>query len=423
MPPSSGRSLGKGDAMWRALAAARGDLVAYIDSDTRGFDPAFVAGLFGPLICEPGDVQFVKGAYRRPFTAGDVVVPDGGGRVSQLTARPLLDAFYPDLAGLAPAAGGRDRRAARAARAAPLRHRLRRRDGDADRRPRARRRQARSPRSTSASGATATSRCPPCARWPTKSSPCEPASASAAPRPRCRRTAAPSTPSSDPRRAPPFSRADGARATAAAASLGSTADGPALRLHRPRRHAARPRRVALPRRRGRVHAARRPGARGLPPRRGRGRADLRAPARPGRRAGAADRRDRLLLRDRRRAGHRRRGDLALRRVPAARRTDAVGAGRGGGRAGAAAGAPTPTRSSPTRPGTSAARSPTSSAARSTSPRPTRCSPSNGHAGVRLLDNGTHRCRAAAATTWLRRRRRRPQPSPRTCGRAATPPPR
>jgi glucosyl-3-phosphoglycerate synthase len=90
---------GKGDAMWRALAAARGDLVAYIDSDTRDFDPRFVTGLFGPLVCEAG-VEFVKGAYRRPFTAAGVVLPDGGGRVSQLTARPLLDAFYPDLAGL-----------------------------------------------------------------------------------------------------------------------------------------------------------------------------------------------------------------------------------------------------------------------------------------------------------------------------------
>jgi glucosyl-3-phosphoglycerate synthase len=90
---------GKGDAMWRALAAVRGDLVAYIDSDTRDFDPAFITGIFGPLLREP-DVEFVKAAYRRPFTAGDTVVPDGGGRVSQLTARPLLDAFYPDLAGL-----------------------------------------------------------------------------------------------------------------------------------------------------------------------------------------------------------------------------------------------------------------------------------------------------------------------------------
>jgi glucosyl-3-phosphoglycerate synthase len=97
--PEYGEVLGKGDAMWRALAAARGDLVAYIDADTRDFRPEFVTGLFGPLICERG-VEFVKGTYRRPFTAGDRVVPDGGGRVSQLTARPLLSAFYPDIAGL-----------------------------------------------------------------------------------------------------------------------------------------------------------------------------------------------------------------------------------------------------------------------------------------------------------------------------------
>lgn len=97
--PEFGTVLGKGDAMWRALAAATGDLVAYIDADTRDFTPQFVTGLFGPLICEP-DVEFVKGTYRRPFTAGDKVVPDGGGRVSQLTARPLLSAFYPDIAGL-----------------------------------------------------------------------------------------------------------------------------------------------------------------------------------------------------------------------------------------------------------------------------------------------------------------------------------
>jgi glucosyl-3-phosphoglycerate synthase len=95
-----GPMLGKGDAMWRSLAVARGDLVAYVDADSHDFDPCFVTGLFGPLIVEPDDVQFVKAAYRRPFTAGDVVVPDGGGRVSQLTARPLLDAFFPDLAGL-----------------------------------------------------------------------------------------------------------------------------------------------------------------------------------------------------------------------------------------------------------------------------------------------------------------------------------
>jgi len=103
--PEYGEVLGKGDALWRSLAAATGDLVAFIDADTRDFTSQFVTGLFGPLIREP-DVQFVKGTYRRPFTVGDKVVPDGGGRVSQLTARPLLAAFYPDIAGLSqPLAG------------------------------------------------------------------------------------------------------------------------------------------------------------------------------------------------------------------------------------------------------------------------------------------------------------------------------
>ena len=97
--PEYGEVLGKGDALWRSLAAARGDLIAFVDADTRDFTPEFVTGLFGPLICEPG-VEFVKATYRRPFTAGEAVVPDGGGRVSQLTARPLLAAFYPGIAGL-----------------------------------------------------------------------------------------------------------------------------------------------------------------------------------------------------------------------------------------------------------------------------------------------------------------------------------
>ena len=94
-----GPVLGKGDAMYRSLEAVRCDLVMFIDADTRDFQPHFVAGLAGPLIAAD-EVRFVKGAYRRPFVTGGVEVPDGGGRVSQLTARPLLSAFYPDLAAL-----------------------------------------------------------------------------------------------------------------------------------------------------------------------------------------------------------------------------------------------------------------------------------------------------------------------------------
>jgi glucosyl-3-phosphoglycerate synthase len=96
--PEFGQALGKGDAMWRALAVAGGDLVVYLDSDTRNFSPHFATGMLGPLICEP-DVHFVKGFFRRPFTtANGDEWPLDGGRVTELTARPLLSAFYPELA-------------------------------------------------------------------------------------------------------------------------------------------------------------------------------------------------------------------------------------------------------------------------------------------------------------------------------------
>jgi glucosyl-3-phosphoglycerate synthase len=97
--PEHGPVLGKGDAMWRALSVLSGDVVCFVDGDTTGFGDHFVRGLVGPLLCEPG-VDFVKATYQRPFIAGDVEIPDAGGRVSQLLARPLLARFYPELAEL-----------------------------------------------------------------------------------------------------------------------------------------------------------------------------------------------------------------------------------------------------------------------------------------------------------------------------------
>jgi glucosyl-3-phosphoglycerate synthase len=96
--PEFGQVLGKGDAMWRALASAEGELIVYLDSDTRDFSPHFATGMLGPLICEQS-VSFVKGHFRRPY-AGEAGVqhPVDGGRVTELTARPLLSAFYPELA-------------------------------------------------------------------------------------------------------------------------------------------------------------------------------------------------------------------------------------------------------------------------------------------------------------------------------------
>ena len=88
---------GKGDAMWRALEVLHGEVVCYVDADSRDFGAHFVCGLLGPLLCGPR-ARFVKGFYRRPFETGAVRHPEGGGRVTELTARPLLAAFYPELA-------------------------------------------------------------------------------------------------------------------------------------------------------------------------------------------------------------------------------------------------------------------------------------------------------------------------------------
>jgi glucosyl-3-phosphoglycerate synthase len=98
LEPEFGQVLGKGDAMWRALGVVRGELVVYLDSDTRDFSPHFAVGMLGPLIREPG-IKFVKGFFRRPYLRPDgTELPADGGRVTELAARPLLSAFFPELA-------------------------------------------------------------------------------------------------------------------------------------------------------------------------------------------------------------------------------------------------------------------------------------------------------------------------------------
>jgi glucosyl-3-phosphoglycerate synthase len=94
--PDMGPVLGKGDAMWRALSVLSGEMVVFLDADSEGFSEHFATGLLGPLVCEPG-VQFVKAFYRRPFEHEGISLPEGGGRVNHLMARPALSAFYPEL--------------------------------------------------------------------------------------------------------------------------------------------------------------------------------------------------------------------------------------------------------------------------------------------------------------------------------------
>ncbi len=95
-----GPAQGKGDAMWRALSVARGDIVMFADADSGDFEQHFVYGTLGPLLADP-QLQFVKGAFRRPFKqeGREEKVLDGGGRVTELMAKPLLNLFYPELAG------------------------------------------------------------------------------------------------------------------------------------------------------------------------------------------------------------------------------------------------------------------------------------------------------------------------------------
>jgi len=97
--PELGPVLGKGDAMWRSLGVLTGDVICFLDADSEHFGAHFACGLLGPLLCDTG-ISFVKGLYRRPFRVGETTLPDGGGRVTELTARPLLNLFYPDLAGV-----------------------------------------------------------------------------------------------------------------------------------------------------------------------------------------------------------------------------------------------------------------------------------------------------------------------------------
>lgn len=96
-----GWGTGKGEAMWKALAVSKGDLVIYCDADLKDFDSAFIVGLLGPLIENPL-VAFVKGFYDRPFANRE----GEGGRVTELVARPLISLLFPELVHIRQPLGG-----------------------------------------------------------------------------------------------------------------------------------------------------------------------------------------------------------------------------------------------------------------------------------------------------------------------------
>jgi len=100
-----GPALGKGDAMWRSLRVTTGEIVCFLDGDTKDPDPGHLLGLLGPILSDRS-VHLVKGAFERPLQSGSQQLPNEGGRVTELMARPLLNLYAPRLAGFAqPLAG------------------------------------------------------------------------------------------------------------------------------------------------------------------------------------------------------------------------------------------------------------------------------------------------------------------------------
>jgi glucosyl-3-phosphoglycerate synthase len=89
-----GEGHGKGNALWSSLVASHGDLVVWCDGDVTSFTPGWVVRLVAPLLHD-SSVQLVKAMYERPTMSG------GGGRTTELVARPILSLYAPALAGLA----------------------------------------------------------------------------------------------------------------------------------------------------------------------------------------------------------------------------------------------------------------------------------------------------------------------------------
>lgn len=87
---SFGGSRGKGDALWSALRRCTTELITFVDADITNLDDKFITHLITPLLHSP-DVQLVKGRFCR------AVKGESSGRVTMLTARPLLSLLHPQL--------------------------------------------------------------------------------------------------------------------------------------------------------------------------------------------------------------------------------------------------------------------------------------------------------------------------------------
>lgn len=97
--PELGSYVGKGEALWKSLHTLTGDIIIWCDTDVSNIHPQFVYGILGPLLSDHR-IGYCKGFYRRPLHFGGTVDTAGGGRVTELCARPIFNLFYPELSGL-----------------------------------------------------------------------------------------------------------------------------------------------------------------------------------------------------------------------------------------------------------------------------------------------------------------------------------
>jgi glucosyl-3-phosphoglycerate synthase len=99
--PETGSGSGKGNAMWKSLHACAGDIICWVDADLRNFRGEYIRRLCAPLLDQP-ETMFVKAYFTRTFEGA----PTGGGRVTELVARPLLSLLFPKLADIVQPLGG-----------------------------------------------------------------------------------------------------------------------------------------------------------------------------------------------------------------------------------------------------------------------------------------------------------------------------
>ncbi len=90
-----GKGHGKGEALWKSLYASSGEVISWCDADIRNYDNRFILGIIGPLLTN-SEIGFVKGFYQRPLRDDG----EGGGRVTELMARPIIASLFPELGGL-----------------------------------------------------------------------------------------------------------------------------------------------------------------------------------------------------------------------------------------------------------------------------------------------------------------------------------